>query len=699
MIASQPGDAFQPGEVLNNTYRIEGILGRGGTSEVYRARSEINGRVVALKALSAEFSRDDGFLGLMIREEEIRDVRHDAVLRYSEINRSADGHVYLVMDYIDGPGLDQVLRAGGMSADDLMTLARRVADGLVATHARNIVHRDLSPDNIILRGGDPAGAVIIDYGIAKDANPGAATIVGNEFAGKYAYAAPEQLSGRADARSDIYALGAVLLATFRGRPPEMGRNPMEVIGRKAEPLDTEGVPEPLRALIARMTRPDPEERFQSAKAVIDAIDPAAATLPPPAAPPRAAAPAAPARGGGRGRALALAAAALVALAGVGGYFAGPGERWLAPAPAEVSPYTLVVEKAADGRVRATGHLPTEAAREAFGARIAGLGGAAEITLASGDVPADWGARILDLVTAAEPLEEWRIAASGLDVAVAGLTEDRALRDAATAALAGIGAASGLRVAAEILLGPRELGLSDVVAALDAAADCGPLRVVDPPAEAYPLGARVAVAGSLSSFAARDALVAALEALAGDREVAAEIDVQNAALCLVQDRLPVVPAGSFGVRFADGATGAPNAEGAFPVGSNPVIDVVIPAEITDGSIWVTLVDVTGNAYHLLPNSKRPGNSVRELRAGRTGEAPVRVAFSLGEAAGDPSRIAFEVDDTEGRSKLLVIFYTGELFGELRPITESVASYAEALEERLGDPGLKIHSITSRVFESG
>jgi serine/threonine-protein kinase len=703
MTASQPGDAFQPGEVLNNTYRIEAILGRGGTSEVYRARSEINGRVVALKVLSAEFSRNDDFLGLMIREEEIREVRHDAVLRYSEINRSADGHVYLVMDYIDGPGLDQKLRAGGMSAEDLMVVARRVADGLVATHARNIVHRDLSPDNIILRGGDPAAAVIIDYGIAKDANPGAATIVGNEFAGKYAYAAPEQLNGRADARSDIYALGALLLATFRGKPPDVGRNPMEVVRRKAEPLDTAGVPEPLRGLIERMTDPDPDRRFQSAKAVIDAIDPAAATVPPPAAAPvRAPAPAPaaerPVRRGGAGRFAALAAA-LVVLVGIGAYLGGFADRWLAPGLPLVSPYTLVAEKPAVGPVVAAGHLPTEAAKAAFDAAIARMGGAAEVTLAAGDVPEDWGARVLDLVTAAAPLDEWRVAASGLDVEVTGLTLDRALRDAVTAGLEELGAASGLRVAAAIALGPRILPVADVEATLAAAADCGPLRAVDPPAGGYALAERVAVAGALSSEAALEALTAALAGIAGDRPVVADVDVQNAELCMVQDRLPVVPSGGFEVTFADGATGVVNADGVFPVGSNPVIDVVIPAEITDGSMWVTLVDVGGNAYHMLPNSQRPGNSVRDLRAGREGDVPVRVAFTLAERRADPDKLAFNVDDTLGASKVLVVFYTGELFEELRPTTESVASYAQALEERLRDPALKIHSISSRIFRTG
>lgn len=104
MIDSRPGDMFQPGDLLNNTYRIEALLGRGGTSEVYKARSEISGNAVALKILKQEFSGNEDFTVLMAREENIREIRHDAVVRYSENHRTADGRIYLLMDYIEGPG-------------------------------------------------------------------------------------------------------------------------------------------------------------------------------------------------------------------------------------------------------------------------------------------------------------------------------------------------------------------------------------------------------------------------------------------------------------------------------------------------------------------------------------------------------------------------------------------------------------------
>ena len=124
MAEPKPGDTFKPGDLLNNTYRIEAILGRGGTSEVYKARNEISNRFVAIKALRSEFSGDEAFLTLMRREEEIREIRHDAVVRYSENHRTPDGHIYLVMDYVQGPGLDVILKQGGMSAPDLVAVCR-----------------------------------------------------------------------------------------------------------------------------------------------------------------------------------------------------------------------------------------------------------------------------------------------------------------------------------------------------------------------------------------------------------------------------------------------------------------------------------------------------------------------------------------------------------------------------------------------
>lgn len=322
MIGEQPGDIFRRGEILNHTYEIEGVLGRGGTGEIYRARNLISGRIVAVKALNRRFSGNDDYIGLMRREEQLRDVIDDAVVRYTECSRSDGGHVFLVMDHIEGPSLAQAMEAGRIEARDLLIVAHRVAEGLRAAHRHGIVHRDLSPDNIILRGGAPERATIIDFGIAKDLSAGAQTIVGNDFAGKYEYAAPEQIDGRAEPRSDLYALGATLLAAFRGEAPFAGATPGEIVRRKGRPLDTEGVPEPLRGLIDRLAAPEAERRPASAAAVVEELD---RLLRPQAEPDR------------RRRVWpALAALLLLAVLAVGG--------WIALRPPLAEPYRLTDRK-------------------------------------------------------------------------------------------------------------------------------------------------------------------------------------------------------------------------------------------------------------------------------------------------------------------------------------------------------------------
>ena len=702
---------FQPGDVLNNTYRIEAILGRGGTSEVYRARSEISGRVVALKALRQEFSRNEDYLALMTREEDMREIRHDGIVRYYDNQRTDDGTVYLVMDFVDGPGLDLKLRSGGMPAPDLMIVARRVAEALAAAHAKGIVHRDLSPDNIILRNGNPADAVIIDFGIAKDTNPGAETIVGNEFAGKYAYAAPEQLSGQTDERADIYALGALLLATWRGKPPDSGNNPMEVVQRKAQPLDTSGVPEPLKSLIDRMTAPDRAKRLQSAAAVLEMIrnpTPASAEeertvfVPRPRAEapvvPKAAAPAPqkpattarPARGS-RGMLVPLVAVlALVAL-GAGGFLLGLFDGLLGPKYPPADPFTLVAEKTGDGRAQAVGYVPAPEMAEALTQAMAAAGGTAELTLASGSIAESWGPGVLALVDAVAGLPEWRVAVSGNEVRVTGLAADRAQQEKTSAALAAL--PPGLTGTAAIELGPRFLTAAMLAPILKQHADCGDLQLANVPDTGYPNGATVAVSGRVAEVATQVALSDALATAVGDRQVALEVEVLNPTLCVVDAALPAAPQGGFDIVLGFGDRPEPNPNGRYFVGENPVIDVVIPASVTTGYLYVSALDVSGNIYHLLPYLNRPENSIEALRAGRSGPVSVRVAYPMAENLVADPKFAFEVtDDSLGKTRILVMHAEQPIFDELRPQTESAGGYAQALQSLLSP----VESLDSRII---
>lgn len=728
-----PEAIFQPGDLLNNTYRIEAILGRGGTSEVYRARSEISGRIVALKALRSEFSRNEDYLALMTREEDIREIRHDGIVRYYDNQRTDDGTVYLVMDFVDGPGLDQKLRQGGMSAPDLMIVARRVTEALAAAHHKKIVHRDLSPDNVILRHDDPAEAVIIDFGIAKDTNPGAETIVGNEFAGKYAYAAPEQLNGQADARSDIYSLGALLLSTFRGKPPKPGDNPMEVIRRKALPLDTEGVPEPLKTLIDRMSHPDRDLRLQSADKVLDLIRsgfevsqpdgldrtivvprPSAKTRPEGAAapePPVDKSPAVPHRQPqmpakspkvkpaespqqrGRGGLYAVLALVVVAaIAGAGFWMGLGGKSVFGPTYPKADPYSLVAQRQENGTVLAIGNVPSETVLTELGALMSAQGGSAELTLSSGDISENWGADIVKLVKLVSDLPEWRIVANGNQVRITGLTMDAEEQARLSQLLSGPDVTADLQSSASIELGPRFLTAEMIRPTLRANADCGELDLVNAPTSGFPNEATILISGRVASTATQVTLTDALNKIKGARSLRLEIEVLNPTLCSIDAALPKAPQGGFDVIFGFGDKPGPNPTGRYFVGENPTIDVQIPASVTSGYLYVSALDVSGNVFHLLPNLKREDNSIATLRQGRSGVVTVRMAYGLGEAQGT-GKLAFVVDSSAlGKTKILVIHAKEKIFDVLRPTTESAAGYAEALHN-LAQP---VTSLDSRIL---
>lgn len=712
MIDSQPGDLFQPGDLLNNTYRIEMLLGRGGTSDVYKARSEISGNLVAIKVLKQELSGNEDFTVLMAREENIREIRHDAVVRYSENHRTPDGHIYLLMDYIEGPGLDKKLKQGPMDAKDLLTICRRVAQGLQAAHARNIVHRDLSPDNIILRGGDPAQAVIIDFGIAKDTNPGAETIVGNEFAGKYSYAAPEQMAGQTDARADIYALGALLLANFRGASPSLGANPMEVVENKQKPLNTEGVPEPLKTLIDRMCDPNPDNRLASATDVLAFLDrmesgPEEEPTPLPAEPEDEATIIVPPPSGkdrsppdtvltdtrkGRTPLIAGLIVAFLMIGGIGAYFGGLLSFLTGPNYPVAQPFALIVERGQNGPVRAVGNMPSEESRD----QLAALVDTSDLSLASGDIGNTWAEDVLATVAPLTRLQRWRIAISDNQAKVSGITDNAEIA-AELNALFGDGLPGTLEGHAEITYRLPVLPISDVRAVVGGFEDCGPLQVTPGPVSGgFGPDDKIQVTGRVANTETRVRMFDALRNLAEAREITLDTEVLNPSLCVVESHLPKAPTGDIDVQFRVGGDDTPNPSGRFFVGENPVIDVLLPADMTDGFLTVSILDVSGNVFHLLPNISRQDNAIANLRADRAGPLPIRVAYDLAESAQNGG-LAFRVDDsTLGKSRVLVLHSSQPLFAGMRPTSESAVGFAEALKESSErDSGL-ILSMDSKIL---
>ena len=505
----------------------------------------------------------------------------------------------------------------------------------MATHARSIVHRDLSPDNIILRGGEPEQAVIIDFGIAKDASAGARTIVGNDFAGKYEYAAPEQLHGRAEARSDLYALGASLLATFRGRVPDVGRQPGRGDRRASSSRSTPtGVPEPLRGLIDDLTQPDPARRPPSAAAVVAEID---GMLKP--------------TGGGRRRRRTAAArpAALAAGAALALLLArraasgcrGCSIRCSAVGCRSRAPTCSSPSSGADGSDARRATPRTRRARAAIARRLrrgerraAGAGQA--LSLAAGAPSTGWAGGGGGADRRGGAAREWRLELERPRRAPAGVAPDAATRDAVARASprrrAGGGASRPSARSRRGRAARRRPRCEALVAPL---ADCGPLELPRRRAGAMPLGRdRGGHAARREPGDRRTRSRAALGA--GDRRPVAGLDVAvlNPALCTRAG----AAAGGAGRRAVDRARLRRPAR-AEPVrrlrgrrqpGRSTCWCRPSRPRATSGSRSPTS---TGNLFNLLPNIGRPeqraGGAGRPRRATRR----IRVAYSLAEAADD------------------------------------------------------------------
>ncbi len=307
--------SIPPGTVLSHTYRVENFLAKGGMGEVYKVQHVELGTWHAIKVIQDEFASNEKVMDLFRREAGVlRGLRHDAVVGYDGLMRDEQGRIYLAMEFVEGSPLGSLLKYGPLSVEDVQILRGRIGAGLAAAHKSGVVHRDMSPDNIILPDDRPENAKIIDFGIAKLSDPDQATVLGDDFAGKYSYAAPEQLGlygGHVDHRSDIYSFGLVLAAAATGRALDMGSNPMQILEARKSLPDLSDVPEALVDVLAKMLQPDPEERLQS----LDDAGGAPAPTPRPAA--RKAAPQPEKKSGGGKLVMGVVGLAAVAAVGIG----------------------------------------------------------------------------------------------------------------------------------------------------------------------------------------------------------------------------------------------------------------------------------------------------------------------------------------------------------------------------------------------
>ncbi|HEY3912446.1 MAG TPA: protein kinase [Stellaceae bacterium] len=269
---------LQSGTVLGNTYVIGALLGRGGMGEVYRATHVELGTEHAIKIMLPSLA-DDPKIVQLFREEarKLGRVNNDAIVNYEGFFRDEHGLRYLVTEFVHGESLQQVLHRRRLEPEEVLRLRDRLASGLAAAHEIDIVHRDVSPENVLLPEGRVDRAKLIDFGIAKAMGPKAissanATVLGGEFAGKYSYVSPEQIGlfgGRVDLRSDIYSLGLVLAAAAIGfgRKLDMGSSAATMIAARQRVPDLSEVPAPLRPVIAPMLAPRPDDRPPSMRAL------------------------------------------------------------------------------------------------------------------------------------------------------------------------------------------------------------------------------------------------------------------------------------------------------------------------------------------------------------------------------------------------------------------------------------------------
>lgn len=255
---------------LGGRYTMVEVLGTGGMATVWRARDEMLGRAVAVKVLSPQYAADPGFLARFERE-----ARHAASVSNSRLvtvfdSGIDDGTPFLVMELVTGRTLRQVLaETGPLPAGQAVAIAAAVCEGLEAAHAAGLVHRDITPANIMLAGQD---VKILDFGIARADGTAAGTMTG-AILGTAAYLSPEQSAGYpAGPQSDLYSLGCVLFEMLTGSPPFTAESPVGIAYRQVH--DDPGPPSArtpdlspgLDAITTRLLAKNPVDRPMSAAA-------------------------------------------------------------------------------------------------------------------------------------------------------------------------------------------------------------------------------------------------------------------------------------------------------------------------------------------------------------------------------------------------------------------------------------------------
>jgi serine/threonine protein kinase len=274
--------------VTVGSWKLTYLLGAGGMGRVYAAVQPEIGAKVAIKVIKPD-SPPDVVERFFNEARAVNLIHHENIVDVIDLGKLPDGSPYIVMEHLDGASLGALLRRGRIASGTLASIVEQVLSALAAAHAKNVIHRDLKPDNVFV---SPSGhATVLDFGVAKLARPeGVASTQSGNLLGTPAYMSPEQARSQPlDARSDLYSVGVILYEGATGRLPFGADNLFDLLDRivRATPPTPRSIdpaiPEALEAVIVRAMAKEPSERFASASEMRDALTAAVVGLPRPSA--------------------------------------------------------------------------------------------------------------------------------------------------------------------------------------------------------------------------------------------------------------------------------------------------------------------------------------------------------------------------------------------------------------------------------
>jgi serine/threonine protein kinase len=233
------------GQVIQGRYRIMNLLGEGGMGGVYLAEQLSIERLVAVKVLHEQYARDEEFLARFRREaQQAAALNHHRVVTIYEFGQTEDGRLFIAMEYVSGQTLDKLVRRGPLPVKRAVALGIQLAEALQAVHRAGVIHRDVKPENIMVRGNDEIK--LMDFGIARARDVQTQTRLTRTglIIGTPEYIAPEQIEGgEVNERTDIYAWGIVLYEMLSGKPPFTAPTAAAMLVKHLQE-----VPEPLRKI-------------------------------------------------------------------------------------------------------------------------------------------------------------------------------------------------------------------------------------------------------------------------------------------------------------------------------------------------------------------------------------------------------------------------------------------------------------------